>query len=41
MRDTGDNFRACSLFPRAQTSSILNVTKLVSCPYGSYIMPWV
>lgn len=38
IRDTGDNFRACSRYPTEQTSySVLNLRKLVNCPYGQFI----
>lgn len=38
IRDTGDNFRAASRYPTEQTSfSILNLKKLVNCPYGQFI----
>ena len=38
IKDTGDNFRAASRYPTEQTSfSILNIKKLVNCPYGQFL----
>ena len=38
LRDTVDNFRPASRYPTEQTSfSILNIKKLVNCPYGQLI----
>ena len=38
IRDTGDNFRACSKYPTEQTSySILNIAHMVNCLYGQFI----
>ena len=38
IRDTGDNFRACSRYPTEQISfSLLNIPDLVNCPYGQFI----
>ena len=38
IRETGDNFRAASRYPTEQTSiAILNMKRLVNCPYGQFI----